>query len=53
MDNKLILLIVVILLFFIYQKYQQHERLSHINDEGTMKFFDETILRIRCQSKKI
>lgn len=52
MDNKLILLIVVILLFFIYQKYQHQERLSHINDEGTMKFFDETILRIRCQSKK-
>ena len=52
MDSKLILLIVVVLLFFIYQKYQNQEKLSHINDAGTMKFFDETILRIRCQSKK-
>lgn len=52
MDNKLILIIAVVLLFILYQKLQNKEKMSHINDEGTMSFFDETILRIRCQSKK-
>ena len=52
MDNKIILLIAVVLLFFIYEKYKTDEQMSHINDEKTMAFFDQTILRIRCQSKK-
>ena len=52
MDNKLILIIAVVLLFLIYQRFQKEEKMSHINDEGTMSYFDETILRIRCQSKK-
>ena len=52
MDNKLILIIAVILLFVIYQRFQKKETMNHINDEGTMSFFDETILRIRCQSIK-
>ena len=52
MDNKLILIIAVVLLFLIYQRFQKEEKMSHINDQGTMSYFDETILRIRCQSKK-
>lgn len=51
MDYNLILLIAVVLLFFIYQKFQQTESLNHINNPDSMKFLDETILRIRCQYK--
>ena len=45
MDNKLILIIAVVVLFLIYQRFQKEEKMSHINDEGTMSYFDETILR--------
>tara|TARA_B100000795_G_C22796357_1_gene439540 strand:+ start:351 stop:1901 length:1551 start_codon:yes stop_codon:yes gene_type:complete len=52
MDYNFILLIAVILLFFLYQKYQNKEFLEHINSPESKEFFDETVLRIRCQFKK-
>lgn len=52
MDYNIIILIAVILLFLLYQKYTNTESLGHINSPESMKFLDETILRIRCQYKE-
>ena len=52
MDYNIIILIAVILLFIVYQKYKNTESLGHINNPESMKFLDETILRIRCQYKE-
>ena len=51
MEYNLIILIAVILLFLIYQKFQNTESLNNINSPESIKFLDETILRIRCQYK--
>jgi serine protease Do len=51
MEYNIIILIAVILLFFIYQKFKNTESLNNINSPESIKFLDETILRIRCQFK--